>query len=118
MTETAKLADVILPASSFAEKNGTFTNTERRVQYVQKAIEPVRGTMEDWKILLLLMNKMGYRQNFSSTEEIMDEIAALTPQYGGITHKRILERGLGLQWPCPEKNHEGTPYLHKNTFSR
>ena len=118
MTETAEFADVILPAASFAEKNGTFTNTERRVQYVQKAIEPLHGTMEDWKILVSLMNKMGYYQNFSSTEEIMGEIAALTPQYGGISHKRILEQGLGLQWPCPDENHNGTPYLHKNAFTR
>ena len=118
MTETAELADVVLPAASFAEKNGTFTNTERRVQYVQKAVEPLNGAMEDWKILILLMNKMGYQQNFSSTKEIMEEIALLTPQYGGISHERILERGIGLQWPCPDKNHEGTPYLHKNIFTR
>ena len=118
MTETAQFADIVLPAASFAEKNGTFTNTERRVQYVRKAIRPLHGTMEDWKILILLMNKLGYPQSFSSTEEIMEEIAMLTPQYGGISHKRILKKGIGIQWPCPDKNHDGTPYLHKNTFTR
>lgn len=118
LTETAEFADVILPAASFAEKSGTFTNTERRVQYVGKAIEPLHGTMEDWKILVFLMNKMGYPESFSSTEEIMEEICRLTPQYGGISHKRILDQKLGIQWPCPDDTHPGTPYLHKEAFTR
>lgn len=117
LTETAQLADVILPAVSFAEKDGTFTNTERRVQRVKSAIDPVGEAKPDWQILLEIMNRLGYEQNYKHPHEIMEEIAALTPQYGGINYYRIEEEG-GLQWPCPTKYHPGTKYLHKGGFSR
>jgi formate dehydrogenase alpha subunit len=115
LTETAKLADVILPAVSFAEKDGTFTNTERRVQLVRKAIEPVGQSREDSKIIIGIANKMGYKMGYNSASEIMDEIARLTPIYGGISHQR-LEKG-GIQWPCPDAAHPGTKFLHRDKFS-
>ena len=110
LTETAELADVILPAASFAEKDGTFTNTERRIQRVRKAIEPVGKSKADWEILMMIMNELGYNKVYSHPTEIMDEIASLTPSYGGISFERIEEEG--LQWPCPDKNHPGTKFLH------
>ena len=116
MSETAKLADVVLPGASFAEKTGTFTNTERRVQLVNKAIEPVGESRPDWRIICELANRMKGRFNYGGTAEVMDEIASLTPIYGGISHERI--RGFGLQWPCPDREHPGTKYLHKDKFVR
>lgn len=116
MTETAELADVILPAAAFAEKDGTFSNTERRVQRVRKAVEPAGNAKADWMIIMELMNTLGYEKKYMHPSHIMDEIAAVTPSYGGIDYER-LEAG-GLQWPCPTKTHPGTPYLHKGTFSR
>ena len=116
MTETAELAHVVLPGVSFAEKDGTFTNTERRVQRVRKAIEPVGNSRPDWQILCDLSSRLGYPLGYSSPGEIMDEIASLTPSYGGIRYGRL--EGLGLQWPCPTQDHPGTPLLHKNKFSR
>lgn len=116
MTETAEFADVILPASSFAEKDGTFTNTERRVQRVRKAIEPVGDSKPDWQILMDLMNGLGDSCRYKNPAEIMDEIAGLTPQYGGIDFGRI--DTMGIQWPCPSKDHPGTPYLHKEAIAR
>ncbi|MBU0699981.1 formate dehydrogenase subunit alpha [bacterium] len=116
LTETAQLADVVLPAVSFAEKGGTFTNTERRVQLIQKAIEPIGGAMADWKIICELASRMGYDMRYESESEIMDEISILTPSYGGIRYNR-LEKG-GLQWPCLDINHPGTPFLHKDKFTR
>jgi formate dehydrogenase alpha subunit len=116
LTETASLADVVLPAASFAEKDGTFTNTERRVQRVRKAINPPGEAKPDWQIICLLSKKMGQPMVYASTSEIMTEIASLTPAYGGITFER-LENG-GLQWPCPNKDHPGTPILHIDRFTR
>lgn len=116
LTETARLADVVLPAASFAEKDGTFTNTDRRVQRVRKAIEPIGNAKPDWIILMEIMNLLGYEKRYSSPSEIMDEIAKLTPQYGGINYKRLEEKS--LQWPCPTTDHEGTKILHKGQFSR
>ncbi len=115
LTETAKLADVVLPAASFAEKNGTFTNTERRIQRVRKAIEPIGNSKPDWWIICQLSTKMG-AQNFDFTHpsEVMSEIAMLTPSYGGVTYERLEE--CGLQWPCPTKDHPGTPILHVGRF--
>ena len=111
LTETAQLADVVLPAASFAEKDGTFTNTERRVQRVRKAVSSLGKIKADWIILMELMNRMGYKKTYKHPLEIMDEIASVTPQYGGISYDRIEEKG--LQWPCTAKDHLGTPYLHK-----
>ncbi|MBF7096667.1 formate dehydrogenase subunit alpha [Alkalibacter mobilis] len=116
MSETAEFADVVLPAASFAEKDGTFTNTERRVQRVRKAIEPIGSSKPDWMILSDIMNRMGYEANYKNPGEIMDEIASVTPQYGGISFDRIEEEG--LQWPCPTKDHPGTKVLHTESMSR
>ena len=117
MTETAQYADVVLPGTSYAEKEGTFSNTERRVQRVRKAVE-LEGEMRlDTDIFIDLMNRMGYPQPQLTSEEIMDEIASVTPIFGGISHRR-LDRGESIQWPCPDKNHPGTPILHVGKFSR
>lgn len=116
MTETAKLAHVILPAASSAEKEGTFTNTERRVQRVRQALSPVGRARPDWQIISELAERMGYPMGYESPQEIMEEITRLTPIYGGIHYDR-LEQG-GLQWPCPTRDHPGTPILHKRRFTR
>ena len=116
LTETAELAHVVLPGVSFAEKDGTFTNTERRVQRVRKAIEPIGNSRPDWQILCDLSSRLGYPLEYSSPKEIMDEIASVTPSYGGMHYGRL--EGLGLQWPCPTQDHPGTPFLHKDKFSR
>jgi formate dehydrogenase alpha subunit len=116
-TETTREADVILPAVSFAEKDGTFTNTERRVQRVRKAVEAVGEAKPDWWItdeIARLMGAKGF--DYKNAEEIMSEINKLTPSYAGITYAR-LEKG-GLQWPCPNTEHPGTPILHTAQFSR
>jgi len=117
LSETAKLADVILPGVSFAEKDGTFTNTERRVQRVRKAVEPIGESRADWLISCQLGKMMGGKGfDFKNASQIMDEIASVTPSYGGISFKRI-EKG-GLQWPCPTPDHPGTPILHTQQFTR
>jgi formate dehydrogenase major subunit/formate dehydrogenase alpha subunit len=116
LTETARLAHVVLPAAGFAEKDGTFTNTERRVQRVRKGLEPPGQARSDWEILCDLARRMGRPMQYPDASAIMDEIARLTPSYGGITYDR-LERG-GLQWPCPTRDHPGTPYLHQGRFTR
>ena len=115
MTETAELADVVLPAVTFAEKDGTFTNTERRVQRVRKAIDPVGDAKPDWWITCQLSKRLnGKGFDFSKPEEIMEEISILTPSYKGISYAR-LEKG-SLQWPCPTADHQGTPFLHAEKF--
>lgn len=117
LTETAQLADIVLPAASFAEKEGTFTATDRRVQMVRKAIEPIGESRPDWQIICDLSRRMGSREfEYSSPADVMDEIASLTPIYGGIVYERI--KGTGLQWPCPSRDHPGTPFLHKGSFSK
>ncbi|MFR1640654.1 MAG: molybdopterin oxidoreductase family protein, partial [Eggerthellaceae bacterium] len=120
MTETAKYADVVLPGCSFAEKEGTFTNTERRVQRVRKAVDPVGDARPDADIFIDVMNRMGCPQPHLTAAEIMDEIAKVTPSYGGISHARLDGddvAGRGLQWPCPNAEHPGTPILHMGAFS-
>jgi formate dehydrogenase major subunit len=116
MTETAELADVVLPACSFAEKDGTFTNTERRIQRVRKAVSPPGEARGDHVILLDVMMRLGYKTACKTPGEIMDEIASVTPSYGGVSFQR-LERE-SLQWPCPDFTHPGTPILHTERFSR
>ncbi len=116
LTETAQYADVVLPASSYAEKDGTFTNTERRVQRIRKALDPIGDSKPDWVIIQELMTLLGYPQHFNHPSEIMDEIASLSPIYAGINYDRIDK--IGLQWPVHNKNHPGTKYLHKDKFSR
>lgn len=116
LTETAQMADVVLPAAAFAEKDGTFSNTERRVQRVRKAIDAPGLAKADWMILMELMNRLGYTKKYQNPSEIFSEMAELTPTYAGISYERIEEEG--LQWPCPDKNHPGTPYLHREVFAR
>ncbi len=117
LTETARLADVVLPGATFAEKNGTVTNTERRVQRVRKAIEPVGDSRPDWWITCQIARRMGSKDfDFTHPSQIMEEIASLTPSYGGISYNR-LDNG-GLQWPCPTQDHPGTPILHAKQFTR
>jgi formate dehydrogenase alpha subunit len=114
LTETAEYADVILPAASFAETDGTFTSTERRVQRVRKAIKPVPG-QANWQTIMALSAKMGYPMSYNNPEEIWNEMASLSPSMAGITYERLEERG--IQWPCPSLDHPGTPVLHGTTFS-
>ncbi|MHC3437455.1 formate dehydrogenase subunit alpha [Natrialbaceae archaeon A-gly3] len=116
LTETAEYADVVLPAASFAEKEGTFTNTERRVQLVGKAVSPPGTARQDWEILQELSNRLGYDWAYDSPADIMEEISTLVPIYGGISHQR-LEREGGKQWPCPDEDHPGTPYLYEDGFN-
>jgi len=116
LTETAELADVVLPGVSFVEKDGTFTNVGRRVQRVRKAIPEIGQTMQEWEIICEISKRMGYQMTYNSPEEIMEEIASLTPPYGGIHYDRL--DGQGLQWPCPNRDHPGTAYLHEGSFSR
>lgn len=116
LTETGRLAHVVLPGACFAEKEGTFTNTERRVQRVRKAVDPPGQARQDWEILCDLSTRMGLPMHYESPEAIMEEIRQVTPSYGGITYKRI-ER-TGLQWPCPTLDHPGTQFLHKDRFTR
>jgi formate dehydrogenase alpha subunit len=115
-TETTPFADVILPGVTFAEKDGSFTNTERRVQRVRQAIPPLGDARQDWEIICDVATRMGYPMQYESPAEVMDELAAVTPIYGGMSFERIDK--VGLQWPCPSADHPGTIYLHKGKFSR
>jgi len=117
LSETAQLADVVLPGASFAEKDGTYTNTERRVQLGHRAIQPRGDSRPDWWITCQIAKRLGGQGfDFENPSQIMEEIADLTPSYGGISHER-LEQG-GLQWPCPTNEHPGTPILHTALFTR
>lgn len=116
MTETAKLAHVVLPAGCFFEKDGTFTNAERRVRRLHQAIPLPKGAKHDWEIICLIASAMGYPMHYSHPYRIMDEIAILTPEFAGIDYERL--EGDGLVWPVWDKNHPGTPILHKDTFTR
>ena len=116
LSETARLAHVVLPAASFAEKDGTFTNTERRVQRVRKAVAPPGDARPDWEIICELSRRMGFPMSYPDPSAIMDEISSLVPIYGGIRYKRL--EGEGLQWPCPDEKHPGTPVLHADKFTR
>lgn len=113
MTDTAKLADVILPAATFAESDGTFANSERRVQRVRPAIKPVGESRPDVDILLDLMTRFNIDQNLHSASDVWDEMRSLTPLFGGISYDRLDTEG-GIQWPCPTEDHPGTQYLHKD----
>ena len=116
LSETAALADVVLPVASFAEKEGTFTNTERRVQRVHTVTAAPGSARVDWQILCDLSRRLGYDMDYADAAAIEDEIAAVSPIYGGITYDRLDQAP--LQWPCPDKGHPGTPYLHKGEFKR
>ncbi len=118
LSETAELAHVVLPGAAFVEKDGTFTATDRRVQRVRKVIEPPGEARADWEIICELARKMGAPGfDFESPQAVMEEIARLTPSYGGVSYERLEKLGF-LQWPCPTADHPGTPYLHKGKFSR
>ena len=116
LTETAREADVVLPSACFAEKDGTFSNTDRRVQLVRKAVEPPGQAWDDWKIICEIATRMGYPMNYESSREIMEEIAKVTPSYGGITYDRIAYEG--IHWPAPTVEHPGTPVLHRDQFTK
>lgn len=115
LTETAKLAHVILPAASFAEKDGTFTNTERRIQLIRKAIEPPGLARPDWVIVCEIAKRLGGKGfDYNHPAEIMEEISSLTPIYKGVSYKRLEKES--LQWPCPDSEHPGTPILYTEKF--
>ena len=116
INETASYAHVFLPGSSFLEKDGTFTNAERRISLVRKAIEPMAG-LADWEATIALSNAMGYPMHYNHPSEIMDEIARLTPSFAGVSFEKI-ERLGSVQWPCNEKAPEGTPVMHIGGFVR
>ena len=116
VNETAQYADVVLPACSFVEKTGTFTNTDRTVQMVKQVMEPKGDSRPDWKILQDLANRMGRDWDYGSTAEIMEEVNSLTPLYGGVSHARVEAEG-GLQWPCWDKDHPGTERLYTEEFN-
>jgi len=116
LTQTAKLAHIVLPGTSFAEKSGTFSNTERRVLLVREAIPPKGDSRPDWQIIQDLSTRLGYPMNYSSPEDVFQEIRQLTPSYAGITYERLAEKG--LQWPCPTEDHPGTQFLHKDRFTK
>jgi predicted molibdopterin-dependent oxidoreductase YjgC len=117
LSETAQVSHVVFPAASVAEKEGTFTNTERRCMLIHKAIEPVGGSLSDWEIICRLSCAMGYEMTYNSSEEIFQEMTSMTQKsYGGMTYERL---GInGLQWPCPSIDHAGTRFLHKDQFPR
>jgi formate dehydrogenase alpha subunit len=117
LTETAALADVVLPATTFAEKAGTFSNTERRVAPVRQVIPPLGDSRPDWQIIAEISRRLGYPMDYADPEAIFEEIRQVTPSYAGITYARLEAEG-GLQWPCPTTEHPGTVYLHKGQFSR
>jgi predicted molibdopterin-dependent oxidoreductase YjgC len=114
--ETAQSADVVLPGVSFAEKAGTYTNTERRVQLIRPALDSPGHARQDWAILTDLARRLGADWSYSAPAMIFDEMARLTPSYAGISHER-LEHG-GIQWPCPTPDHPGTAILHSEKFAR
>jgi formate dehydrogenase alpha subunit len=115
MTETAAMADIVLPAAAFPEKRGTYTNTERRVQPIRKALNPPGEALSDWRIIGRIAEKCGRPMKYKSASEIFEEIAKAVPQYGGITYHRV--EACGIHWPCPTPGHPGTPILHKTAFT-
>ncbi len=115
-SETAMMADVVFPAASSAEKDGTFTNTERRCMRINRAIDPVGDSLPDWEIVCRVSAAMGHPMPYESAEDIFREITTLVPAYAGISYSRM---GIdGLAWPCPTPDHPGTPFLHKDKFVR
>ena len=108
--ETAQFAHVFLPGSSFLEKDGTFTNAERRISRVRKVIEPLAG-LADWEVTVRLSNALGYPMNYTHPSQIMDEIAALTPTFTGVSYEKLDRLG-SIQWPCNDKAPDGTPTMH------
>ncbi len=116
LTETAQLADVVLPSACFAEKDGTFSNTERRVQRIRRAVTPPGECKDDWWITSEIAKRMDYPMDYQNSQAIFEELRTVTPSYAGITYDRI--ESLGLHWPCPTTDHPGTPILHGQQFTR
>jgi formate dehydrogenase major subunit len=117
LSETAKFAHLVLPGASFLEKDGTFTNLERRIQRIRKAVEPPHGILPDWQVVCEVSTRMGYPMAYRHPSEIMDEIAKLTPMFAGVSYDR-LDQPAGLQWPVPTAAHEGTALMHQETFPK
>jgi formate dehydrogenase major subunit len=117
LNETAKYAHVFLPGSSFLEKDGTFTNAERRISRVRKVMPPKAGK-SDWEVTMMLANALGYPMQYRHPKEIMAEIAALTPSFQGVSYERIEQLGGSIQWPCNDAAPEGTPIMHIDAFVR
>jgi formate dehydrogenase major subunit/formate dehydrogenase alpha subunit len=118
LNETCRYADVVLPAACFAEKDGAFTNSERRVQLVRKAVEPPGEARADWEILVALARACGADWHFDHASEVYDELARDADKFSGISHARIEQLGYGLQWPCSTPDHPGTRYLHEGRVLR
>ncbi len=116
LNETAKFAHVFLPGSSFLEKDGTFTNAERRISRVRKVMEPLSG-MGEWEVTAALSKAMGYEMHYQHASDIMDEIAKLTPSFHGVSYQKLDELG-SIQWPCNEEHPDGTPFMHEGEFVR
>ncbi len=117
LNETAKLAHVVLPSACWAEKDGTFSASERRMQLIRKAVEPPGEARADWQILCAVSTAMGYPMQYQSPSQIFDEMASLSPIFAGMSHQRIAAAN-GLQWPCPTPDHPGTRFLHEGKFTR
>src|SRR5262249_31321166 len=117
LNETAKYAHILLPGSSFLEKEGTFINAERRISRVRKAMRPLAG-YADWEVTMLLSNALGYPMNYRHPSEIMDEIARTTPTFSGVSFERLDQPGVSIQWPCNEAAPNGTPTMHIGKFVR
>ncbi len=117
LSETAKHAHLVLPGASFLEKDGTFTNLERRIQRIRKAVDPPQGILPDWRVVCEVSNRMGYPMSYRHPSEIMDEIASLTPMFAGVSYDR-LDQHAGLQWPVPTAMHKGTTLMHQETFPK
>jgi formate dehydrogenase major subunit/formate dehydrogenase alpha subunit len=115
LTETAQRANVVLPSACFAEKDGTFSNTERRVQRVRRAVSPPGQARDDWRIVCDIAAAMGHPMEYPDSRAIMEEIRQTTPSYAGISYERIEE--VGIHWPCPNPEHPGTPILHREQFT-
>ena len=114
LTETARYADVVLPGSSFAEKTGTFVNTERRIQLARQAVDPPGDARGDLGILIELSDRLGLQTPFRTAEDVMREIVTLTPSWAGVTYQRLA--GAGLQYPVPTADHTGTAFLFADQF--
>ncbi len=117
MSETAKMGHLVLPGAAFLEKDGTFTNLERRIQRIRKAVDPPYGILPDWQVVCEVSTRMGYPMSYRHPSDIMDEIARLTPMFAGVSYDR-LESPSGLQWPVPAPGHEGTALMHRDRFPK
>jgi len=117
MSETAKFAHLVLPGASFLEKDGTFTNLERRIQRIRKAVDPPDGILADWQVVCEVSQRMGYAMPYRHPSEIMEEIAKLTPMLGGVSYER-LDQHAGLQWPVTSPSNDGTSLMHHETFPK